>query len=69
MSNGDARHGGEPDPGCWFWSRCYRCGHRLDVGGTVCPQCDEVFDGRREPTTWPDQCACGSCVAARAVEP
>lgn len=52
---------------CWLWHRCYACGHRLRFASTVCPQCGEEFDGRRQPRKgqWPERCDCDRCVLAR----
>lgn len=52
--------------GCWLWSRCYSCGHRLRLDSTACPQCGEEFDGRKQPREWPDKCECDRCDEARA---
>jgi hypothetical protein len=52
--------------GCWLWSRCYACGHRLRFPSTGCPQCGEDFDGRKMPKKWPEKCECERCEAAQA---
>jgi hypothetical protein len=49
----------------WLWQRCYACGHRLRCSASACPQCGESFDGRDEPTTWPEQCRCERCSDVR----
>jgi uncharacterized OB-fold protein len=51
--------------GCWLWSRCYKCGHRLALSSNACPQCSESFDGRKMPKRWPEKCDCERCEAAR----
>lgn len=54
--------------GCWLWSRCYACGHRLRFSSTGCPQCGEEFDGRKQPKRWPEKCDCERCVKAREAD-
>ena len=51
--------------GCWLRERCYLCGHILRFDATGCPQCGEEFDGRDDPTVWPDVCDCPRCEAAK----
>lgn len=54
--------------GCWLWSRCYACGHRLALDSTACPQCGEEFDGRHPPFIWPENCECERCSDAREAK-
>ncbi len=53
------------DDGCYLWDRCYACGHRLRFSSSGCPQCGTTFDGREDPKTWPEDCNCARCIAAR----
>lgn len=53
------------EKGSWLWERCYACGHRLALASTGCPQCNEMFDGRKEPKRWPEKCDCERCADAR----
>ena len=49
----------------WLWARCYACGHQLAFAASACPQCRQVFDGRKAPKRWPDRCECKRCEDAR----
>lgn len=53
------------EKGDYLWHRCYRCGHRLAYAASMCPQCEESFDDRAEPSEWPDRCQCLRCTRAR----
>lgn len=53
------------DDGVYLWSRCYVCGHRLRFAASNCPQCRESFDGRPDPSVYPELCGCQGCVEAR----
>lgn len=49
------------EKGSWLWSRCYACGHKLRFSSSDCPQCGEMFDGRKMPKRWPAKCKCERC--------
>jgi hypothetical protein len=53
------------EKGAWLWSRCYACGHRLRFASNGCPQCGEMFDGRKQPKKFPEKCDCERCRGER----
>lgn len=53
------------EKGAWLRARCYVCGHILRFDANGCPQCGEMFDGRKDPKRWSTACECERCSTAR----
>lgn len=61
IKRGDVEEQNAGERGDYLRSRCYACGHALRFASNGCPQCNEYFDGRKDPDVWPKLCSCARC--------